>query len=460
MNDEPVGPPLRRRVLVSIMAVTALAVMLFALPLGLAVQRLYRSETVTTLERDATRAAVVVPDSITGGPVSLPAGLSPHASVAVYDTTGRRIAGSGPGRSALAATGGKAQVRDAVEGAYLAVIAPIPSDLKTVGTVRVAVPYHVVTDRVHRAWAGMALLALLAVGLGAVLARRQAVRLAAPLERLTHVARALGDGDFTVRAERFGVLEADAASQALEDTAAQLGQLLERERAFSSDVSHQLRTPLTALTVGMESALIRPGADLRAALSDALARSDHLRTTIEDLLTLVRRPGLAAAPLEPGRLLEDVRTRWHAPLAAHGRRLVSVTEPDLPRCLAPAAAVRQILDVLIGNALCHGHGTVTVDVHDVGTGIAVEVSDEGPGLAAKPDEESAGLADRADGHGRGLPLARSLALAAGGRLVVRRAAPRPIFSLLLPATIAETREDHATERYSKPTSECGPGGLA
>lgn len=442
MNHEHGGPPLRQRVLVSIMAVTVFAVVAFTLPLGIAVQRLYRSETVTALQRDAARAAAVVPDSIPGSLVSVPSRSSSFRSLGVYDTAGRRVAGSGPGRSALAASGARAQVRDAVEGAYLAVIAPIPSDQKAVGTVRAAVPYSTVTDRVRKTWAAMCLLAFLAVGVAAVLARRQAVRLARPLERITLAARALGDGDFTVRAERFGVREADTASQALEDTATQLGQLLQRERAFSSDVSHQLRTPLTALTVGLESALSRPGADLRAALGDALSRSEHLRTTIEDLLSLVRRPGYAAAPIDLGVLMEDVRARWHGPLAAHGRQLVSRTEPDVPRGLATPAAVRQIIDVLVGNALCHGDGTVTIDVHDVGTGVAIEVADEGTGLASEPDDLLAGSADRADGHGRGLPLARALADASGGRLVVRRAAPEPIFSLLLPAAAGESRDYH------------------
>ena len=146
----------------------------------------------------------------------------------------------------------------------------------------------------------MALLALIATGLAAVLARRQSVRLAAPLERLTRVARALGDGDFTVRAERSGLREADTASQALEDTAAQLGDLLDRERAFSSDVSHQLRTPLTALMVGLEGALDRPDADLRSAIHDALSRGEHLRTTIDDLISLVRPPGRHDRPGRPG----------------------------------------------------------------------------------------------------------------------------------------------------------------
>jgi signal transduction histidine kinase len=448
MNPEHSGVPLRRRVLVAILAVTALAVILFALPLGIAVQRLYRTEAVTALQRDAARAAAVVPDTIPGGLVSLPRPSPSQPVIGVYDTAGRRVAGSGPARSALAASGQKTQVRDAVEGGDLAVIAPIPSDQKAVGTVRAAVPYRTVTDRVHQAWAVMALLALIATGLAAVLARRQSVRLAAPLERLTRAARALGDGDFTVRAERSGLREADTASRALEDTAAQLGDLLGRERAFSSDVSHQLRTPLTALMVGLEGALDRPGADLRSAIHDALSRGEHLSTTIDDLISLVRPPAGTAAPADLAGLVHDVSARWEAPLAVRGRRLVTAAGPDLPSGLAPPAAVRQILDVLIGNALWHGEGTVTIEAHEADGGVAIKVSDEGPGLAGEPDELLAGSAERADGHGRGLPLARSLAAAAGGSLVVRRAAPRPVFSLLLPATAggrptpARTRAGH------------------
>src|SRR6185312_4010413 len=180
MNSEHSGAPLRRRVLVSILAVTVLAVTLFALPLGVAVQRLYRSEAVAVLQRDAARAAAVVPDTIPGGPVNLPRQSSSQPLSGVYNMAGQRVAGSGPTRSVLAVSDPKAQVRDAVEGGDLTVITPIPSDKKAVGTVRAAVPYRTVTDRVHRAWAVMALLALIATGLAAVLARRQSVRLSAP----------------------------------------------------------------------------------------------------------------------------------------------------------------------------------------------------------------------------------------------------------------------------------------
>jgi signal transduction histidine kinase len=432
MTREHSGVPLRRRVLASILAVTTLAVVLFALPLGLAVQRLYRTEAVTTLQQEATRIAAVVPDGIPGVHVRLPRGASSQASVVgVYDTAGQRVAGSGPSRSVLAAGGGKSQVRTAMEGVDLAVVAPIPSDQKAAGTVRAAISYSSVTARVYQAWAAMALFALAALALAAVVARRQAVRLAAPLERLTIAARALGDGDFTIRAEHSGVREADSASQALQDTATHLGGLIERQRAFSSDVSHQLRTPITALMVGLESALERPGADPRSALRDALARSEHLSAIVEDLVSLARQPGFVAIPVDTGALLEDIRAQWDAPLASRGRRLAAAAAaPHPPRCLAPPAAVRQILDVLISNALWHGDGTVTIEACEAGPVVVIDVSDEGPGL---PDGLPAGLAERADGHGRGLPLAQSLATAAGGRLDLRRAAPYPVFRLSLPS---------------------------
>ncbi|HXB49540.1 MAG TPA: histidine kinase dimerization/phospho-acceptor domain-containing protein [Streptosporangiaceae bacterium] len=435
MTSEHSGEPLRRRVLVSILTVTTLAVVLFALPLGLAVQRLYRTEAVTALQQEATRVAAVVPDGIPGAAVRLPRGAAWQASVVgVYDTAGRRVAGSGPSRSVLAAASGKSQVRTAIEGVDLAVVAPIPSDQKAAGAVRAAVPYISVTERVYRAWVAMALFALAALALAVLVARRQAVRLAAPLERLTIAARALGDGDFTIRAEHSGVREADSASQALQDTATHLGGLIERQQAFSSDISHQLRTPITALMVGLESALARPGADPRSALQDALARSEHLSTIVEDLLSLARQPGFVAIPVDTGALLEDIRARWDAPLASRGRRLAAAAEPGMTRCLAPAAAVRQILDVLISNALWHGDGTVTIEACEAGPVVAIDVSDEGPGL---PDGLPASPAELADGHGRGLALAHSLASAAGGRLELRRSAPCPVFRLSLPAAASD-----------------------
>jgi signal transduction histidine kinase len=455
MTGEPRGTPLRHRVLASIITVTTIAVVLFALPLAVAVQDLYKSQAITALQEKAARAAVMVPDNL-----SIPSGqdltdTSSLSGVGVYDMKGHLLAGDGPQWSGLASSG-VARSRVGVEGGYLAVIAPIPSDQKVVGTVRAAIPYSEVTGRVHRAWGAMALFAAIAIGLAALIARRQALRLAAPLEQLTLAARALGDGDFSVRAQRSGLRETDTASQALEDTAAQLGRLVDRERAFSSDVSHQLRTPLTALRVGLESAVTRADADPRAALKDALARSEHLSDIVEDLISLIRQPGFTPVPVDAGALLAEAADRWHAPLEARGRRVAQVIESPLPRCAAPPAALRQILDVLISNALWHGEGTVTLTARKAEGSVAIDVSDEGPGMPAGPAQDaqpspggaslpvSRGASDEEarmpgtrppddDGHGRGLPLARSLASSAGGTLVLGHAGPGPVFTVTFPA---------------------------
>jgi signal transduction histidine kinase len=329
-------------------------------------------------------------------------------------------------------------LHDGVENGALAVAAPVPSDGGVTITVRVAQPYADLRQHTFRAWALMVLLGALVVGFAAVLARRQAGQIARPLERLTGNARALGDGDFTIRASRSGIEEADAAGVALEATARRLGSLLERERAFSADVSHQLRTPLTSLLLGLESALSRPDADrqeLRAAAERALRRAGQVRDTVDDLLGLARDTPAANGPLDVAGLLAGVRERWHAAFAAQGRRLTLPAVPDLPAVSASTAAVRQILDVLLGNALAHGVGTATVAVVDVGTGISIEVGDEGPGLPGDPERAFVRRGD-GSGHGIGLALARTLAEAEGGRLVVRRAAPNPVFSLLLPLPAA------------------------
>ncbi|MBC6467471.1 HAMP domain-containing histidine kinase [Actinomadura alba] len=417
----------------AIVGITTLAVVLFAIPLGVAVQRLYRGEAVTSLERDATRVAAVAPDDQASYPraVRLPKGLHPWLSVGIYRDGGERIAGEGPARSKTAADAADGRLHQSVEHGQLTVSAPIPSDEVPRAMVRVSMPDDTVTDRIRRAWLLMAGLAMLVIGLGAALARHQAGRLAGPLERLTGAAQALGDGDFTIRAKSSGVREAEAAELALEATARRLGSVLDRERAFSADVSHQLRTPLTGLLLGLESALERPRADLPAAIRTAVRRGEHLQDIIEDLLRLARDAGPERQRLDTPALLDELRARWHGPLAATGRPFTIVVQQPLPEIQSMPSTIRQILDVLVDNAAVHGRGRITVEAGDVGTGLAIDVSDEGSGIADGEDV-FARRNSTGKGHGIGLALARSLAEAEGGRLVLRRPVP-PIFTLLLPS---------------------------
>ncbi|MFC4014308.1 sensor histidine kinase [Nonomuraea purpurea] len=422
---------LRWRVLTAISVVAIVIVTLFAVPLAIAVSDLYRSETVAALSRDATWIAAALPyeDIEAGRSFRLPAQVPAGLTVGIYTPEGRLLHGGGPARSAVAARAADdGHPHEGVEAGFLLVTAPVPAHGVPVAAVRVATPYEQVRERVERAWLLMAALAALTIALGAAVALRQSARLAQPLEHLTQAAQALGQGDFSVRPPRSAVSEADAAGQALAATAQRLGEVLERERSFSADVSHQLRTQLTGLLLGLDSALARSGADLRQAIETALQRGERLHAIIDDLLGLARDTRTGSEPLDVPALLEEVRLDWHGRLAAQGRRLLINVPPDLPEVAASAPAVRQILRVLLDNALVHGRGQVSVDVSEVGDVLAIEVSDEGPGIA----EEAEVFARRTagDGHGIGLALARSLAEAEAGRLILRRRSP-PVFSLLL-----------------------------
>jgi signal transduction histidine kinase len=94
--------------------------------------------------------------------------------------------------------------------------------------------------------------------------------------------------------------------------------------------------------------------------------------------------------------------------------------------------IAEILDVLLDNAHRHGAGTVTLTLRAVDTSFAIEVRDEGEGVA-DPERAFERREPRSAGHGIGLALARSLAHADGGRLVLTMPGPRPVFTLLLPS---------------------------
>jgi signal transduction histidine kinase len=426
------GTSLRRRIAVGILGIATLTVLLFALPLGIALGRLDRSQEFARLQSEATRIAALVPDNPAANGQQLPRPLDHATLIGLYSPDGRRAAGAGPAFSRVSASTAGGRARSADEYGQLAVSVPVPSDRHIVAVIRAAVPLRTVTTRTHRSWLAMVALGAAVLLIVLLLALRQARRIARPLERLTAAVSALGAGNFGVVLSTSGIREADLAAAAITDTAARLSILLERERAFSVDASHQLRTPLTGLLLGLESALVRPRADQTQALRDALDRGRHLQSTIDDLLAIRRDGSGLPVSVDIGTELGAIVSRWDKAVIAAGRRLTC----DVPHCLPPAiassAAFRQIMDVLLDNALKHGSGVIAISTEEFGEAIALTVADDGPGFPA--DEED--VFDRlrpGDGHGIGLPLARSLAEADGGRLFIRHIGPGPSLVLLLPA---------------------------
>jgi signal transduction histidine kinase len=441
----------RRIVAVAVLAAT-LAITLFGLPLGYGVSRYFLGDEGNELERVADVAALSVTFDLAAGqpPGAL---VSPQGDITLgySDATGARTSGAGPASvDAIAGDAlhdGRVASADDVAGEQVVAV-PVTNGQQVVGVVRAASDYSGVRLRIAVAWGLMLALAAVAIGLTWLLARRQARRLARPLESLAATAQQLGDGDFSARTARSGIPELDAAGRALDSTAARLGALVDRERALSADASHQLRTPLTGLRLGLETALELPPAEQRASIEAAIDSADRLERTITDLLTLARDTGPHGRPLHVPELVGELRAVWGPLLARQHRPLVVEVEAELPDTGVSAAAVRQVLGVLLDNATEHGAGTVTLTVRDAGNALALDVADEGAGPA-----DIGGLflrrTDRDDGHGIGLALARTLAEAEGGRLRLRQPSP-PVFSLLLPAAAPEDGPSPATPRPDSP----------
>jgi signal transduction histidine kinase len=428
--------------------VAVLAVVLFAVPLAVAASVLYRDEAAGRLTGEAIRAAAQLPDAVRSGPAAAAVRLTPprwaEARLALYDGAGRRLSGDGPDRSdAAAAVAADGAEHEELSGGFLAVTVPADVGRRDL-VVRAAVRYDTVLARTWATFGAMTVLAGAVLASAVAFARRRAARIAAPLEELTRAATALGAGDFTVHTSGSDIDEAARAGRAVQTTAARLGALIERERAFAADASHQIRTPLTALRLGLERALHAPGADLTEAVQVALERIDRVESTVDELMARARDTLAPVGPTDVAALVRQAAAeRWAELARARGRELRIPPAAGLPAAAATPAVLHQVLDVLVDNALRHGAGAVTVHTREAtGGGLAIEVSDEGPGF----DEAALAAAfrrgdTRARGTGIGLALARSLAESIGGRLVISAPGPAPAVMLLLPAWPGATYSD-------------------
>jgi signal transduction histidine kinase len=214
-------------------------------------------------------------------------------------------------------------------------------------------------------------------------------------------------------------------------TAARLSELVAREQAFSADASHQLRSPLAALRVTMESELAHPRPDREDALREALVDIDRLEQTIDDLLALARERHQARPAIDLRRTLQLLARRWEVALADDHRRFVVEQPAALPAIRVSDAAVSHVLDVLVDNARNHGRGEVVVATRVHHRAVSVSVTDHGPGVE-DPDALFARRLDGARGNGIGLALARRLAEAEGGRLILKENGPSTVFELTVP----------------------------
>lgn len=326
-------------------------------------------------------------------------------------------------------------------GAERVVVGPDPAGgvltrTRSVGgvTVSVAVPRAAVTAQVARWAVVIALLSVVAFGLAAVTAVVQARRLSRPLGVLADNAERLGRGESRLRTVRSGVPELDRVADGLARSADSMAAVLAAERDFASDASHQLRTPLTALSMRLEE--ISTSDDLDQVQEEAriaLNQVERLTQVVDSLLARSRRTRRTAiAPIDLQLVLEEQIEEWEPAFRERRRRLVlGPLEPV--RVIATSGALSQVLATLIENSLQHGSGTATITARSTGRSVVVEVTDEGSGVPAHLGSRVFERTVSSSGStGLGLALARDLAEADGGRLELVRASP-PVFALFLNA---------------------------
>jgi signal transduction histidine kinase len=458
-----------RRLLASYLTLTVLILVALVVPLGLTFANHEVDTLLAGLERDATSVASAVEDNLEAGTAPrIDALLAGYAAgggrIVVVDRHGIAQADSAhvgaPGEefgnrpeiaAALAGQRATGTRRSETAGGDLVYVAvPVTSGGQIHGAVRVTYPIAELDSRVRANWLRLGLLSavvLLAVaGIGTILAR-QVTR---PVRRLEQAARELADGRLDTRVRLpAGPPELRSLSETFNRTADRLERLLNSQRQFVADASHQLRTPLTALRLRLENLARHLPPEQEPKLQAAVDETDRLARLVESLLMLARAD--AAGPPVPVDVADIVSGRldvWEPVAERRGVRLVDEPGPDV-EALAVPGALEQILDNLISNAIAASPaaGTVRVTVAAEPDRVLLSVTDDGPGL---DPEQRARAFDRfwrargtsGSGFGLGLAIARELAEAAGGSVTLQPAATRRGLQaqVRLPAVPAGARE--------------------
>ena len=265
------------------------------------------------------------------------------------------------------------------------------------------------------------------------LARRQSRRISAPLIYLAAAAEQIGAGQASPRMKKSGIEEIDLVYEELVRTADRMAGRIAAERQFAADASHQLRTPLTALSMRLEEIeYISEQEEVRQEAASCLEQVERLTGVVADLLRSSRAVEASTEAVSLSKLFEQQSDEWERSFAKADRRLVFEDDAGVA-VLATPGALAQIVATLIENSLKYGGGTTKVAARKVGKGVVIDISDEGEGIREDLVDAIFNKGVSTGGStGIGLPLARSLAEGAGGRLELAQAAP-PIFRLTLNA---------------------------
>jgi signal transduction histidine kinase len=260
---------------------------------------------------------------------------------------------------------------------------------------------------------GLGLLLLL---LAMLAADRVGRRVSAPIRDLAIAATAMGDGHLDVRVSERGTHEVVALGTALNQLATRVQKLLAAERDSVADLSHRLRTPVTALRLDTE------GISDPETAERLRQHVDQLQRTIDAIVHDARRPSrTGGTSCDVGKVVGERVAFWSA-LAEEQGRDMQMAVPDRPlKARLDASEVSDVVDVLIDNVFAHTDEGVPLLVWVVPRAdgaVVLTVEDGGAGLP--PMDIIARGSSGAGSSGLGMDIVRRAAIASGGEMEVGR----------------------------------------
>ena len=414
---------MRRRLLFSTLAVAIAAVVLFGLPLAFVLTRLQTNAAHQLVQRDATTVARTLQNQLRSGLTPDPADAEAELAAGAHSLPDRYVTISRDGGHPV--TFGDPLTGDSITA----------HSVTKNFAVTVVADDSVATEGITEALAITGSLAVLAVAVAVALAMFQARRLARPLQELAGAADRLGSGDAHPLGRRYGVAELDRVAEGLDGSAQRIGDLLAAEREFAADASHQLRTPLTALSMRLEEMMAAADdpAVVREEGAAALVQTERLADVVSELLGRTRSPaGGSRKRVSIDDVVAQQVVEWDPAFRRKNRKLEVAGDKNL-RAYGRPGTLSQVIATLLDNALVHGAGTVTIRTSRTPKSVVIEVRDEGKGVPSDlvPRIFERNVSGKPGGTGLGLALARSIAAADGGNVVLVRPSPA-VFAVFLP----------------------------
>ncbi|GGM07565.1 ATP-binding protein [Dactylosporangium sucinum] len=398
---------MRWRLALLVAAAMTVVLVAFLVPLALLLRDVAEDRAVTTAINQAQSVAAIV---ATADPQSLRLAAE-QAGVTVYLPDGSTVGADAPATPAvrLAPQHGSFTVTHDGGREIVVAVQGLPGGT---AVVRSFVPERDLRRGVTRSWLILALVGVGLLVLGLAVADRLAVMVVRPIRTLAAVSDGLAAGDLDRRAAAAGPPEVRAVAAALNQLAGRIRDLLRQERERVADLSHRMRTPMTALRLDAEG--LRDPADAERMLGHVAALDRAVTAVIEDARRERSAPACDAAAVVAERV-----AFWTVLAEDQGRPVAFSAEPGPLPVAVPAGDLAATVDALLGNVFAHTDEGVgfAVTLRRSGLGAVLVVDDEGPGF---PPEAGGRGVSGAGSTGLGLDIARSTAESAGGSLTVGR----------------------------------------